>query len=104
METVTTNYSRMSEPASKLELLRRLGQLVRGLSALFWGLPLTLLVYVLTARTDTFSLGLFAIVPPLLVSGLLLYGLGQIGQFQKQERIWHNTVERARFFGIVNLG
>jgi hypothetical protein len=104
METVAANFSRMSEPASKSELLRRLGQLVRGLSALFWGLPLTLLTYVLTARTDLFSLGLFATLPPLLVSGLLLYGLGQIGQFQKQERIWHNTVERARLFGIVNLG
>lgn len=104
METVAANFSRMSEPASKIELLRRLGQLVRGLSALFWGLPLTLLVYVLTARTDLFSLGLFAILPPVIVSSLLLYGLGQIGQFQKQERIWHNTVERARLFGIVNLG
>ncbi|MEO5801889.1 MAG: hypothetical protein ABIR24_00040 [Verrucomicrobiota bacterium] len=95
----------MSEPAPKAELLRRLGQLVRGLSALFWGLPLTLLVYFLTARTDLFdALGLFAILPPVLVSGLLLFGLAQIGQFQKQERIWSNTLERARLFGVVNLG
>jgi hypothetical protein len=104
MEVVTENFSRMSEPASKSELLRRLGQLVRGLSALFWGLPLTLLVYLLTAGTDLFPLGAFAILPPVLVSALLLYGLGQIGQFQKQERIWRNTVERTRLFGIVNLG
>ena len=105
METVTTNFSRMSEPAPKPELLRRLGQLVRGLSALFWGLPLTLLVYFQTARTDLFdALGMFAIVPPVLVSGLLLFGLAQIGQFQKQERIWRSTVERARLFGVVNLG
>ena len=104
MEVVTENFLRMSEPASKTELLRRLGQLVRGLSALFWGLPLTLLIYILTARTDLFSLGHFAILPPIIVSVLLLFGLGQIGQFQKQERIWSNTVERARLFGIVNLG
>ena len=104
MEAVTAHSPRMSEPASKTELLRRLGKVVRGLSALFWGLPLTLLVYMLTARTDLFSLGHFAILPPVLVSALLLYGLSQISQFQQQERIWHSTVERARLFGIVNLG
>lgn len=104
MEALTAHSQRMSDPASKTELLRCLGKVVRGLSALFWGLPLTLLVYVLTAQTDLFSLGQFAILPPVLVSALLLYGLSQIGQFQQQERIWHNAVERARLFGIVNLG
>ena len=29
----------MSDPAPNAELLRSLGQLARGLSALFWGLP-----------------------------------------------------------------
>ena len=95
----------MSELAPKAELLRRLGKLVRGLSALFWGLPLTLLVYIQTANTDFFyALGFFAIVPPILVSGLLLYALGQLGHFQKQERIWRSTLERAKLFGFVNLG
>lgn len=82
-----------------------MGKLVRGLASLFWGLPLTLLVYVQTARTELFdALGFFAIVPALLVSGMLLYGLAQLGHFQKQERIWRNTLERARLFGLVNLG
>ena len=27
-----------------------------------------------------------------------------MGQFQRQERVWQKSVERARFFGIVNLG
>lgn len=95
----------MSELAPKAELLRRLGKLVRGLSALFWGLPLTLLVYIQTARTDFFdALGFLAIFPPLLVSGLLLYGLSQLGHFQKQERIWMATLERARLFAVINLG
>jgi hypothetical protein len=105
MQTVTTNSLRMSEAAPKAELLRRMGQLVRGLSALFWGLPLTLLVYFQTAQTDFFdAMGLFAILPAMLVSGLLLYGLAQIGQFQKQERIWRNAVEQAKLFAVVNLG
>lgn len=102
---VTTNFLQPTEPAPQAELLRRLGRLVRGLSALFWGLPLTLLVYIQTARTDFFDgLGFFAIVPPLLVSGLLLYGLSQLSHFQKQERIWQTTLERARLFAVVNLG
>lgn len=95
----------MSEIAPKAELLRRLGKLVRGLSALFWGLPLTLLVYIQTARTDFFdALGFFAIFPPLLVSVLILYGLSQLGHFQRQERIWLATLERARLFAVINLG
>ena len=95
----------MSDLAPKVELLRRLGKLVRGLSALFWGLPLALLVYVQTAKTDFFDgLGFFAIFPPVLASGMLLYGLSQLGHFQKQERIWKSTIERARLFGVVNLG
>ncbi len=95
----------MSELAPKAELLRRMGKLVRGLSALFWGLPLTLLIYVETASTDFFNaLGFFAVVPPFLVSALLLYGLWLLGHFQKQERIWRDTLERARLFGFVNLG
>ena len=94
-----------SEPVVKAELLRRLGRLVRGLSALFWGLPLTLLVYIQTARTDFFdALVAFAILPPIFVSALLVYGLVQIGHFQTQERIWQKIVERAKIFGIVNLG
>ena len=34
----------MPDPAPNVELLRSLGRLVRGLSALFWGLPLALIV------------------------------------------------------------
>lgn len=95
----------MTDLAPKAELFRRLGKLVRGLSALFWGLPLTLLVYIETANTDFFyPLGFFALAPALLVSGLLLYGLWQLGHFHKQERIWRNILERATFFGFINLG
>jgi len=94
--------SRMSDPAPNTELLRALGRLVRGLSALFWGLPIAMIVCVQTAKTDWFqSLG---VVPPLLVTGWLLYGLWQLGHFQKQERIWHRALDRAKLFALVNLG
>jgi hypothetical protein len=92
----------MPEPAPNAELLRSLGQLVRGLSALFWGLPIALIVCVQTAKTDW--LKPFGMVPPLLVTGWLLYGLGQLGHFQKQERIWRSALDRAKLFGLVNLG
>ena len=42
----------MSEPAPNSHLLRSLGRLARGLSALFWGLPAALLVCAETARAE----------------------------------------------------
>ena len=42
----------MSETAPKTELMRSLGRLVRGLSALFWGLPIALVVCVQTVNTN----------------------------------------------------
>jgi hypothetical protein len=90
----------------KAELLRSLGRLVRGLSALFWGMPIALVVCFHTARADTFrTLGIsLGIVPPLATTGLLVYGLWQLGDFQKQERIWRNTLDRARLLSLVNFG
>lgn len=92
----------MSELAPQAELLRSLGQLVRGLSALFWGLPIALLVGVKTALTDW--LRPLGILPPMLALGLLCYGLWQLGHFQKQERIWTRALDRAKLLGFINLG
>ncbi|MDB6018305.1 MAG: hypothetical protein JWR19_2794 [Pedosphaera sp.] len=84
------------------ELLRSLGRLVRGLSALFWGLPIALIICVQTARTEI--LRVFGVLPPLVVTSWLLFGLWQLGYFQKQERIWHSALDRAKLLAIVNLG
>jgi hypothetical protein len=92
----------MSDPAPNAELLRSLGRLVRGLSALFWGLPITLIVCFHTAKAD--SLKSFGIVPPLVTTGLLAYGLWQMGDFQKQERVWRTALDRARLLSLFNLG
>lgn len=84
------------------QLLSALGRLVRGLSAVFWGLPLALIVCVQTAKTDWLrSLG---VVPPLIALGLVYYGLNLLGEFQKQERVWHIALDRARLLALVNLG
>ena len=92
----------MADPAPNAELMRSLGRLVRGLSAVFWGLPITLLVSVQGAVTDFLRpMGMF---PPVLGSALLFFGLLQIGCFQKQERVWQAALDRAKLIGLVNIG
>ena len=92
----------MSASAPNAELLRSLGQLARGLSALFWGLPATLVICAETARASW--LKPLGIIPALAATGLLLYGLWQMGRFQKQERPWRNALDRAKLAGLVNFG
>jgi hypothetical protein len=92
----------MSDPAPNPELLRSLGKLARGLSSLFWGLPTSLVLCVESAKTDW--LKSFGLIPPLVALGLLLFGLWQMSDFQKQERPWRNALDRAKLLGLVNLG
>ena len=84
------------------ELLRSLGRLVRGLSALFWGLPTALVVCVGTALSGWFRA--FSVAPAFATTGLLLFGLWQLGSFQKQERPWRVALDRTRLIGLVNFG
>ncbi len=92
----------MDNPVPQAELLRSLGRLIRGLSALFWGLPAALIACAETARADW--LRPIGIAPALAATGLLLYGLMQLGAFQKQERPWRAALDRAKLLGLVNFG
>ncbi len=83
-------------------LLRALGRLLRGLSALFRGLPVSLVVCVKSARGDW--LRPLGILPALAVTGLLVHGLWLLSDFQKQERIWTLALDRAKLLAIVNVG
>lgn len=95
----------MSETGSKTELMRSLGRLVRGLSALFWGLPIALVVCVQTATSDWLRLlGSFGHATPVAVTALLYYSLWLMGDFQKQERIWALALDRAKVLALVNIG
>src|SRR2546422_7386701 len=95
----------MSDPGPNAELLRSLGRLVRGLSALFWGMPAALIVCFYTAKAEGLkSFGMAPLAPPLAATGLLVYGLWQLGGFQKQERIWRNALDRARILSLINFG
>lgn len=92
----------MSDPVPNPELLHSLGRLVRGLSALFWGLPAALIVCIGTASAGWFSI--YREVPPLATTGLLVFGLWQLDAFQKQERPWRNALDRAKLFALINFG
>jgi hypothetical protein len=97
---------RMSDPTPNPELLRSLGQLVRGLSALFWGLPITLLACVHTAvqSPETEMLRNLGVIPPVLTTVWVAVGLWQLRSFQRQERIWMRALDRARMFSLVLVG
>ena len=84
------------------QLLRSLGKLARGLSALFWGLPAALLIGAETARADW--LKPLGFLPALAVNALLVYGLWQMSDFQKQERPWRHALDRAQLLALVLLG
>src|SRR5688572_7765310 len=92
----------MAETAPKAELLRSLGRLVRGLSALFWGLPSALVVSVYVGTNEwarpVHMLG------PVVVLGLLFYGLSLLSDFQKRERIWRESLERTKLLALINVG
>lgn len=92
----------MPETAPKAELMRSLGRLVRGLSALFWGLPLALVVCVRVATNDWTRPS--HMMGPIIVLGLLYYGLSLLSDFQQQERIWREAVDRAKLVALVNVG
>jgi len=91
-----------ADPSPNAELLSSLGRLVRGLSALFWGLPITLVVCFQTAKGEW--LRQFGILPPIISTAILFYALSLLGHFQKQERIWRAALDRAKIFALLNLG
>jgi hypothetical protein len=94
----------MPEPDRNTALLESLRRLVRGLSALFWGLPVALVVSVQTAIGRGEWLKPLGFLPVVIVMALLCYGTHLLGRFQVQERIWIHAWERARLVALVNVG
>lgn len=99
--------------AAKAELLGALGRLVRGLSALFWGLGLTAWVCLEMVRVETTeateaagleTFGRLAFVPAVILSAMLWRGLRQMGGFQPQERIWRRALDRAEALAATDAG
>jgi hypothetical protein len=93
----------MSDLTPNPGLWPSLRSLVRGLSALFWGLPATLLVFCIHAvHSDV--LRIFGIYPVILTTLWLVFGLWQMGRFQQQERVWTRVLERALVLAVVIAG
>lgn len=84
------------------DLLPSLRHLVRGLTSVFWGLPSTLLICVLMAVAE-FPRAL-GCAPPIITTGLLLFGVCELARFQPQEREWQRALERAQLLALVNVG
>lgn len=90
------------EIAPRAELMRSLGRLVRGLSALFWGLPAALVICVWVATNEWVQPS--HMLGPIVTTGLLYYGLHLLGSFQRQERVWRESLDRAKVLAMVNAG
>lgn len=78
-----------------------LARVVRGLSALFWGLPLVVLLDTKTALNDSWQS--WGLVPVLFAAALLVFGLFELRQFQPNERIWISAVERTQVLSLMLL-
>jgi hypothetical protein len=96
-------------PGPQPELLSSLGALARGLSALFWGLPIALVLCVQSAKSDWLSE--FPVFPAVMATSLLYYGLALLGGFQPQERVWRTALDRVKLAldrvklaALVNIG
>lgn len=83
-------------------LLRSLRQLVRGLTALFWALPLCLIVSIQNAASELFSR--LYVLPPVAVTGLMVYGLVMLGRFRPDDKPWRRCLDSTQVFAIINLG
>lgn len=88
--------------AAKAELRRSLLRMVKGLSSLFWGLPLALLVCAQTSLTSI--LRPFGVLPALATTGMLYYGVIQLGGYQRHREAWTNALNHAKLFGILCVG
>lgn len=88
----------MASPA----VIPALASVVRGLSALFWGLPLVLLLDAKTALDDAWRT--WGVVPVFAASALLVFGLVQLRHFQPGERIWTAALERTLVLGLMLVG
>jgi len=82
-----------------------MGRLARGLSALFWGLPLALVFSVQSLTTDPLGhLGVVGLLAPSTGFALLFYGLVMLGPFPNPDQRWLAGLDRARLLSLTCLG
>ncbi len=93
----------MSESdAVRAELRESLRRLVKGLSSLFWGLPLAVLICAQTSLN--MILRPFGVLPAAAATGLLLLGVIQLEGYQRRRKDWMEALNKAKLFGLLCVG
>tara|TARA_B100001123_G_scaffold154830_1_gene179384 strand:+ start:1439 stop:2242 length:804 start_codon:yes stop_codon:yes gene_type:complete len=79
-----------------------LRQLVRGLELLFWALPITLLVCVQEILAPAWES--WGIMPLILSTGTLWFGVSRLRQFHPKEQIWQSAVRLTEVLALLMAG
>lgn len=74
----------------------------RGLSALFWGLPLALLAF--ARHFLAFWLSVYDLLLPVAAAACLWFGVSRMRQFQPGERVWQRSVLVTELLSVLMVG
>ena len=95
----------MDEIDTQPDLLPALARVVRGTSMLFWGLPVAMVVSIMSTLSNwTDAAWPMGMLMPPVAFGVLWVGLWLLGAFQPQERVWQAALGQAKLLGLFNLG
>ena len=95
----------MDEADAQPDLLPTLARVVRGTSMLFWGLPVAMVVSIMSTLSNwTDAAWPMGMLMPPVAFGVLWVGLWLLGAFQPQERVWQAALGQAKLLGLFNLG
>ena len=95
----------MDETDTQPDLLPTLARVVRGTSMLFWGLPVAMVVSIMSTLSNwTDAAWPMGMLMPPVAFGVLWVGLWLLGAFQPQERVWQAALGQAKLMGLCSLG
>jgi len=95
----------MDETDAQPDLLPTLARVVRGTSMLFWGLPVAMVVSIMSTLSNwTDAAWPMGMLMPPVAFGVLWVGLWLLGAFQPQERVWQAALGQAKLMGLFSLG
>lgn len=79
-----------------------LGSVLRGLSAIFWGLPVTLLAF--ARHFLSFLPSAYDLVLPSAGTLLLGYGVFRLSKLHGQERVWQHPLAMCQILAVILAG
>ncbi|MCW5558233.1 MAG: hypothetical protein KIT22_10435 [Verrucomicrobiae bacterium] len=78
-----------------------LARVVRGLLVLFWAVPGVLLADIAMALDPSWRP--FGFAPTVLAAASLVFGVEELGHFQRRERIWKSALHRTLVLALILL-